>query len=491
MATKSSQLMLLIILYAIIVIIAISNRLMGEVSSQLRKEGQIDESFFRQQKRVDASTRTPRNATISNQTHGAPNFPIKKHIVTQGSPRTATTLLFNMVAVSYFLHLVEHDPHQISRIKLVYWKQQEDYTMILRKAKSPRIIKTHLSLDNFRSKNSVVFTAAEDKKEAATMKRNLEHEGHTVAFVQDMKMVKSKGGLYQLVQEYVAGYGLSEKDEANLMEYFSMWQVLRQCCGQQMSKHWRNDMMPKQFKDRYLKSHLSCASYDIDSIEQTFMNTEIYAMIQKYQNIQSLNKPSLNDPILNGTYCSSYNDLIRTQGLNFWGNPGGKHKESKLDGAIKEQMKLGRSNLKQRDAYLLFPSSNLPLSVRMKIPLSVRMKKMCNLTEEEKKEWLKAVLAARESGEKSYSDYSDIPSAGDSSDAREEAGEGSIASAESTRIEQGYESIQRKSIEGHHRGGGGDRSDGRHNLGVANVVIGNYRDERNNAADMIATTDGF
>ena len=50
------------------------------------------------------------------------SFPVATHIVTHGQPRTATTLLFNMVAASYFLHLLHYSPTQIPSIHLQFLK---------------------------------------------------------------------------------------------------------------------------------------------------------------------------------------------------------------------------------------------------------------------------------------------------------------------------------------------------------------------------------
>ncbi|KAL7438769.1 hypothetical protein ACHAXH_006250 [Discostella pseudostelligera] len=341
----------------------------------------------------------------SNDGNSIPTFPIKTHIVTYGSPRTATTLLFNMVAVSYFLYLTENNPGKIADVELKFWIRPDAY-ITLRKRETPMVVKTHLSLDNFLSGNVVVFTAATNRKKAAKMKATLERDGHTVAYVQDMETLK-ESGIAQLVDAYVTGYGLSKKDREILNEYFSLWEVLRQCCGQQMSMRWRNDMMPEKFKDKNLKSHPTCGSYDIDMIERSFMETELYSLIEKYPSVQPLNKPSLKDENLNGTYCSSYNYLVRTQGLSFWGQPGGRPVRSKLDGAIKEQFKLGLAGLKE--------SAHPLLNITQ--PLNEVLKELWHRPEEEKKLWLKAVLAAREGG-KRYEDYGIEPenSAGENDD---------------------------------------------------------------------------
>ncbi len=390
--------MSLLTIYAVFATLLLSHNFIREASLLIQEGSEIDEFTLYEQNFLPAADRRS-SQTISSSSKPArdidsiPKFPIKTHIVTYGSPRTATTLLFNMVAVGYFLYLIENDPETIADVELKYWIRPNGYK-ILREKETPVIVKTHLSLDNFLSDNVVVFSAAADRKEAAEMKTSLERAGHTVAYVQDMETLK-EDGIAKLVDVYIEGYGLPTKHRANLNEYFSLWEVLRQCCGQQMSMKWRNDMMPKTFKNKGLKSHPTCGSYDIDMIERTFLEIELYSLIEKYPSVQPLNKPSLKDENLNGTYCSSYNYLVQSQGLSFWGMPGGRPVRSKLDGAIKEQYKLGISGLK--------PVAHHLIQNRTK-PLKKALLEMWERPEEEKKSWLKAVLAAREGG-KQYSDY--------------------------------------------------------------------------------------
>ena len=85
---------------------------------------------------------------------------------------------------------------------------------------------------------------------------------------------------------------------------------------------------PDKFKLEKFSSHPTCHTYDIDAVERAFMRTELFQMIERYPNVRALNKPSLNDGALNGTYCSSYNHRVRTQGLSIWGRPGGRSARS-------------------------------------------------------------------------------------------------------------------------------------------------------------------
>lgn len=186
---------------------------------------------FRQHRIIANSNRTA-TAMIHHNSNDESLFPVATHIVTHGHPRTATTLLFNMVAASYFLHLLYSSPIQIPSIHLQLWKREDAADKILRREKKKiLILKTHLDLSNFKADNTVIFTAATDRSEAEETKATLEGEGYKIAFVQDMESLK-ENGVGGLVKEYVKGYGLSREDEGDLVDYFKDWEILRQCCGQ-------------------------------------------------------------------------------------------------------------------------------------------------------------------------------------------------------------------------------------------------------------------
>ena len=236
-----------------------------------------------------------------------------------------------------------------------------------------------MDLHNFKADNTVIFTAALDREEAANTKQQLSQEGYNIAFIQDMESLKSEG-ISGMVSQYVQGYQLSPQDEQDLNEYFKYWEIIRQCCGQQMSKKWRNDMMPDEYKIKKLPHHPTCANYDIDEIERLLISSKLYAKIQQYPNLISLNKPSLNDDNLNGTYCSSYNHRVRTEGLSFWGTPGGRPVRSRLDRAIKNEYNAGSD-------------AHTPRGEKMMERIG--MKDLWKKPESEKKVWLKQLLNER------------------------------------------------------------------------------------------------
>lgn len=206
-------------------------------------------------------------------------FPVGgKHIVAHGSPRTASTLLFNMVGVSKFLYLMRNDPQNMSYIEPKYIKEathMEQY--LLQPSNGTKIYKTHIDLENFVKFDVVVFTTAKDKKDAATIKASLEEQGHDVAYVQDMESLK-EGGIPRIAHDFAFGYGLSTQDENDMVEYFSKWEILRQCCGQQMSQYWRNDLFPEIYRKVALlpKHHPFCADYDIDDGEVLYGDQAVF-----------------------------------------------------------------------------------------------------------------------------------------------------------------------------------------------------------------------
>lgn len=256
-------------------------------------------------------------------------FPVGgRHIVTHGEPRTASTLLFNMVGVSNFLHLKRHEPQFMSHIEPQYIREdprfmkrsgEDRYEQYFRVSptNTTMIFKTHIDLNKFLRYDAIIFTTAKTKTQATEIKSSLEEQGHDVAYVQDMETLK-RGGIPRIAHDFAFGYDLPREDEEKLAEYFSQWEILRQCCGEQMSKNWRNDLLPEVYK-KDEKTHPFCANHDIDEIEKTFMETELYSWLDAYPNMRPFNKPSLRDGDLTGTYCSAYNGRIKTEALGFYG----------------------------------------------------------------------------------------------------------------------------------------------------------------------------
>ncbi len=110
------------------------------------------------------------------------------------------------------------------------------------------------------------------------------------------------------------------------------------------------------------------------------MKSKLFQIMDGYPNVQSLNKPSLLDDDLNGTYCSSYNNLVQSKGVYFWGTEGGRNIRSDLELAIKREFKLGLHNLTSDCEYLLLNST---------------YRDVWKLSKEDQEAWVEKVRSAR------------------------------------------------------------------------------------------------
>ena len=245
------------------------------------------------------------------------------HVITFGTPRTATTLQFNTVCVSLFLHTLNVRPslanHTLCNNGLKFF---------LHNASMPQVTKTHKTptkKDLFN--NTWLFTTAKNRKQANKKREQMKREYNPsrIGYVQDLETL-SEVGIDGIIRDYADFFYLSPGQIDIMIEYFNIWDKLRICCGLQMSKYWRNELLPSNStqKNINMKNHSLCPTLDIDATERQFMETRLYKLMDQYERMRYVNRPSLVDGILNGTYCSRYNDEVREKGVAF--NRGGDEK---------------------------------------------------------------------------------------------------------------------------------------------------------------------
>lgn len=175
----------------------------------------------------------------------------------------------------------------------------------------PQALKSHVSEPDSNLRNStIVFTTAFDKREADEKIADLKRRGFKVGIVQDMETL-SQIGTSGYVQPYANFFNLTTQHIKSMKEYFQDWDVLRQCCGMQMSRTFKNDLLPASLKTTGMKQHDFCEAFDINKLERHFMNTDLYQLLDGYKLVRRINRPSLVDGDLDGTYCSRYSDAIR------------------------------------------------------------------------------------------------------------------------------------------------------------------------------------
>ena len=178
------------------------------------------------------------------------------------------------------------------------------------------VMKTHdvTHLHDLEAKSSVIFFTAGTKAHGRKLADDLKKSGGKVGLVQDLETlseIKAVGFL----DLYADFFDLSSQYLPLLHDYFTLWEKLRCCCGAQMSKYWRYELNPSTWRTK-LDPHPFCSSLDIDAVEKAFMNTTIFKMIDSL-GLRVINRPSNRDDALDGSYCSRYNEAVRTNGLKF------------------------------------------------------------------------------------------------------------------------------------------------------------------------------
>ena len=150
------------------------------------------------------------------------------------------------------------------------------------------------------------------------MADKLKKLGGKVGLTQDLETlseIKATG----FIELYAYFFDLPSRYLPMLREYYTLWEKLRVCCGLQMSKYWRYELNHSTWNQK-LDPHPFCGSLDIDIVEKAFMNTSIFKMIEDNDSSGGIGKilrPALEDADLDGTYCSRYNEAVRTKGLRF------------------------------------------------------------------------------------------------------------------------------------------------------------------------------
>ena len=272
---------------------------------------------------VYSPTSTKFTNTTDNYNHATlNNWRDAIHVISFGPPRTASTFQFNVVCTSLFLHVMNYRPEMANDTLCNY--AGKNFINFLQKPGTPQAVKTHVHISEFKhyKNTTLVFFTAKNKSIADLEEIDLKKASYNIAMVQDLQTL-AEVGIEGMIQKYASVFELSLQQIKSVTKYFRIWDNLRICCGLQMSKYWRNELLPLKRKDLTMKRHPLCGTLDIDSVEREFMDTDLYKLFDRYENVKGINKPSMGDEQLDGTYCSRYNELVRKRGLQFNQGPGG------------------------------------------------------------------------------------------------------------------------------------------------------------------------
>ncbi len=119
-------------------------------------------------------------------------------------------------------------------------------------------------------------------------------------------------GWEHFATKYADAFRLTTPQRDALDEYTRHWEVLRRCCGTQMSSSWRAALQGTAAD--HGQAH-ACAAHDLDAVEAALMTTEVYRRFgARDKHLRSL---SLRDGDLNGSYCRWANEQVGRRALAF------------------------------------------------------------------------------------------------------------------------------------------------------------------------------
>ena len=232
-------------------------------------------------------------------------------IIQYGVPRTATTLQFEILCLMMaFLH--EDEKNSVGCFYFI--NPNSKY----------KVIKVHhisSILPSIRPGSWVFMTSKGPLTDKLRQKViQLKQKHIDVPYIADVNLVSKRG--HFIAYEYQKIFGLTDEQMKHVVEFLRYWDIIRVCCGIQMSADWRNHLAPnktyRQHHDTNSLSYPACEMYNISSVEALLLNTRAF---KTFSNISTLSnvigKPSVVDGYLNGSYCKRCSENISKHNLKF------------------------------------------------------------------------------------------------------------------------------------------------------------------------------
>ena len=111
-----------------------------------------------------------------------------------------------------------------------------------------------------------------------------------------------------IIYEYQQFFNIPTKLMDLVYEFMRYWDILRVCCGPQMSEDWRqtllNNTSYRPHHSHESPAYPACEMYDLGKVETLYLNSVL---------MKHLSLPSIFD----GTYCSRCSANIQKRHLKF------------------------------------------------------------------------------------------------------------------------------------------------------------------------------
>jgi len=243
------------------------------------------------------------------------------HILQYGPPRTATTYQFELLCLCAFVKIFDEGEKRdnfaaVEKLTCRFMGQFQDVL--------PSVVKTHVinSYPPKEENNKDVWLFTTSNGDANATFHRFTSRGYNVKYVQEVQSLGKLGGHY-MAYNYQGIFDLTDEQMEQIVEFMRYWEILRKCCGMQMSDDWREQLLPlKKKKPGYTAHHNehdpvypACQMYDIDAVETLFLHTKLAQAMSVFPNMHTMLRPSTVDGTLNGKYCSRYNAAVEEHGI--------------------------------------------------------------------------------------------------------------------------------------------------------------------------------
>ena len=227
-------------------------------------------------------------------------------LIQYGQPRTGSTQQFQCLCV--ILHLLKPTLNVECKTGVANSSTAGIPSTYALSSSHAAVIKTHSGVPNHLGEHQSAWLFATASSESEVQRLRSAHPANSafpLKYVQFMAELSRRG--YTLAAEYRSVFGLSDEQASQLVEYMQPWEVLRQCCGKQMSEIYRAQLQHRT------PSYVSgpdpgCSAYNLDEVEQQLLQTDVYR--RHSHRSRTLRAVSNIDDELNGTYCRNQNARI-------------------------------------------------------------------------------------------------------------------------------------------------------------------------------------
>eukprot|EP00750_Incisomonas_marina_P028229 INCI6545.1.p1 GENE.INCI6545.1~~INCI6545.1.p1 ORF type:complete len:323 (+),score=58.31 INCI6545.1:183-1151(+) len=246
-----------------------------------------------------------------------------------GDTRTATTMQFMTICAAASIKFLLNDPEATVRCGMIY---DEFVTDIVDRAPNDvYVVKAHKFTKSdvkhamqLRDSNNTAWLFETTRGSLSGKQRwmaNLTGAGPAKAIVSTTEVADD--GYHAGQAKYEAAFGLSAEESGMLYEWLESWDVLRVCCGAQMSQSWREHVVGgyvkaagRGFGPPSNASVELCLSKNISEVEESLINSKLFqALGDRMPTL--IGRPSNVDGPLTGSYCETCLENTRLHKLKF------------------------------------------------------------------------------------------------------------------------------------------------------------------------------